>query len=179
MPALPANPYIAEGQQRDDFRTLIRSLLRLTSMTMVSEETVTVDYMVLTLLHAQLFTEGDPVTGHYAAVWEMAALMQETYGADKPIDVKSGTPSCDHDTCKVNHQAEAALIESAIRGDGEAVQGVCAAAVKEGRRLAAQTGDDGYTNEEAVSQLFVATFRRFLHFMAQCIMEGRFNPESK
>lgn len=163
MPALPANPYITDQEVRDNFQLYIRSMCRLAAFTMSDEATATAQYITLILSRTPAFTN-DLMSGMYAAVWELAGFIQSAYGADSPISVETGESACGHDTCTVNHHAEAALVEAAVRGDGGAIKGICKATVSESRRRVEEVGGPHDPCSD-LAFLFVTGLARFFEYV--------------
>jgi len=165
VPELPPNPYIAEETPRKAYENMVLNLIKLFSMTSRLDEEVTDSYMLLALQFGAAIT-GDRLTGFYAAVWEAAHFMNSAAGPDVvEVSYEVGEQTCGHETCKLANEAEATLIEAAIRGEGSAVQGICKAVVTEARRRAA-TGDENAPDPEvALFMLWAGSLRRFLGVM--------------
>jgi hypothetical protein len=165
VPTLPPNPYIAEDVPRKAYGNMVLQLIKMFSMTTRLDSELTDSYMLLALQYSAALT-GDRLTGFYAAVWEAAHFMNAAAGPDVvEVSYEVGEQTCGHETCKLANEAEAALIEAAIRGEGPAVQGICKAVVAESRRRTA-TGDENAPEPEvALFMLWAGALRRFLGVM--------------
>jgi hypothetical protein len=165
VPTLPPNPYIAEEIPRKAYEQMVLSLIKLFSMTTRLDEEVTDSYMLLALQYGCAIT-GDRLTGFYAAVWEAAHFMNAVTGPHvEDVSYETGESECGHETCKLANEAEATLIEAAVRADGPAVQGVCKAVVTEARRRAASGDESAPEPEVALFMLWAGSLRRFLNVM--------------
>lgn len=161
MSKLPANPYIADEDRRRAYEQMVLSVIKLYSITYHTDADLTDNYALLALQHGEALT-GDSMTAFYAAVWEAAHFMNTVAGPNvADVSFELGESGCDHETCKVSNAAEATLIEAAVRGDGDAVQGICKAVVAEARKneLGLQQLEDP---EVALYVLFSGSLRRFL-----------------
>jgi hypothetical protein len=165
VPELPDNPFIADETPRKAYGQMVLSLIKLFSMTVRADEEVTDSYMLLALQYSAAIT-GDRLTGFYAAVWEAAHFMNAVTGPDvETVSYETGEQTCGHDSCKLANEAEATLIEAALRGDGDAVKGICTAVVKDARRRAAALDENAPEPEIALFMLWAGTLRRFLTLM--------------
>lgn len=163
MPTLPPNPYIAEEIPRKAYAQMVLALIKMYTMTVRTDEEITDSYMLLALQHGAAIT-GDSLTAFYAAVWECAHFMNAAGGPDvAEVHYETGEATCGHEHCKLSNEAEATLIEAALRGDGDAVQGICKAVVREARH--GTPIDDGERPEPEVAlfMLWAGTLRRFLN----------------
>lgn len=163
MPTLPPNPYIAEEVPRRAYEQMVLSLIKLYSVTFRLDEELTDRYMQLALQYGAALT-GDRMTGFYAAVWEAAHFMNAIAGPHMgEVSFEVGEQECDHASCKLASEAEATLIEAAVRADGPAVQGICKAVVSESRRRAATGEENAPDPEVALFILWSGALRRFLN----------------
>lgn len=163
MPTFPTNPYIAEEVPRRAYEQMVLSLIKLYSVTFRLDEELTDNYMLLALQYGSTLT-GDRMTGFYAAVWEAAHFMNAIAAPHvEEVSFEVGEPGCDHASCRLSSEAEATLIEAAVRADGKAVQGICKAVVAEARRRAASGEEAAPEPEVALFVLWSGSLRRFLH----------------
>lgn len=172
MPTLPPNPYIVEDVPRKAYGNMVLSLIKMFSMTWRADEDVTDAYMLLALQYSAAIT-GDRLTGFYAAVWECAHFMNAALGPEaETIPIESADPTCEHETCRIANEAEFALIEAAFRGDGDAVQGICKAVVREARNPDGYPGVQRPEPEVALYMLWSGTLRRFFRSVTIAPDEG-------
>lgn len=166
MPELPPNPYIAEDVPRKAYGNMVVQLIKMYSMTWRADQEVTDSYMLLALQYGSVIT-GDRLTGFYAAVWECAHFMNAAVGPNvDTVEYEIGEPECDHEHCKVANEAEAALIEAALRGDGDAVQGICKAVVREARVGELPPDATRPDPEVALFMLWTGSLRRFFRLFS-------------
>ena len=163
MAELPPNPYFADDTRRETYQHMVLNLIKFYSMTFRLQEELTESYAMLVLQAGAALT-GDQMTGFYAAVWEAAHFINAAAGADvEEVSYENSAPSCDHEHCRIANEAEAALIEAAVRGDGDAVQGICKALVAEARRPNPEREGQTVDPEVVLFILWSGSLRKFLN----------------
>lgn len=163
MAVLPPNPYFADEARREVYEHMVLNLIKFYSMTVRLEAELTESYAMLVLQAGSALT-GDRMTGFYAAVWEAAHFINAAAGPDvEEVSYENSEPTCAHEHCRVASEAEATLIEAAVRGDGDAVRGICKALVAEARRPDPDREGDPVDPEVLLFMLWSGSLRKFLN----------------
>ena len=161
--------------RRDTFRSFIWALIRLAIVTQRHAPDPTFAYALTVLQHTPMYTDGDRLTALYGAHYELAAYVHTLLGDEGPLEVPPEPARCTSPTCVVNHESEAALLESAARGDVEAIANVCKATVRGARDLDPVNGEP-VSGEDALIFLFFGTLQRLHAVLTEHAHGGHADP---
>lgn len=150
MAELPENPFVVDDN-REALRQMLEASNKLALATAPLDEQVTGLYTMNVLIAATQVANTGPETGIFACVWELGRFIQKLYGEDMSPDVRVSEVPCGHAECKMHHEREAAISEAALRGDGDALVGVCKSSMRE----AVQRGE--IYPEREVMKLYTST----------------------
>lgn len=150
MAELQENPFVVE-ERREPLRLMLESSNKLALATASLDDQVTAIYTMNVLMAAGAVSGADQETAPFATMWELGRFIQNLYGENEAPDIEVGEVACGHAECNLHHQREAAITEAALRGDGDALIGVCKSAMRE----AAKSGDP-YPERE-VMKLYAST----------------------
>lgn len=177
MPGLPDNPYISPEPplRRATFQSFIWALIRLAIVTQRHAPDSTFAYALTVLQHTAMYTEGDRLTALYAAHYELASYVHTLLADDGPLQVAPEPARCSSPTCVVNHESEAALLESAARGDVDAIANICKATVRGVKDLDPVNGNP-VSREDALIFLFFGTLQRLQQVLAKRVLGDHPDP---
>lgn len=150
MAELQENPFVVD-ERRGPFRRMLDEANRQCLVTVPLDEQVSAMNMMNVLIGGSGISNADPETAHYASMWELGRFIQAVMGEDNQPDFGNDKTTCGHAECELHHQREIAVADAAVRGDGDALIGVC----KSVMRAAVANGNPN--PERELMKLYIST----------------------
>lgn len=150
MAELQENPFVVE-ERREPFRRMLDEANRQCLATVPLDEQVSAMNMMNVLIAGSGISNADPESAHYASIWELGRFVQKVFGEDTQPDFGDDKTACGHAECELHHQREIAIADAAMRGDGEALIGVCRSVMR------AAIADGNPNPERELMKLYVST----------------------
>jgi hypothetical protein len=150
VPELQENPFVVD-ERREPFRRMLDEANRQCLATVPLDEQVSAVNMMNVLIAGSGISNADPETAHFASIWELGRFVQGVFGEQEMPDWGDNRTSCGHAECELHHQREVALADAAVRGDGDALIGVCKAVMR------AAVADGNPNPERELMKLYVST----------------------